>query len=163
MKILRHKVAGREVRINVVENEEDVPAFKSWVRRHSTFAFDTEGTELSIYKNTYKLRLAQFAVGAEAWVLPVEKGARYEWLVKSVLEYADGLTVHNAAYDLQVVNKALGVPLEVLYPKTTDTSILSRLVDSRARHEGGTGHGLEELTESYVDADVAEEVKAEDD
>lgn len=159
LKVLRHQVAGRQVRINCIENEDDVPAFKSWVQRHKEFDFDTESTDLNPFSADHTLRLAQFGVGAESWVLPVEKGPRYAWLAKTVLEYADGLTMHNATHDLLEVDQHLGISIESLYPKTTDTSILSRLVDSRASHEGGTGHSLEDLTRAYIDAEVAEEVK----
>jgi DNA polymerase-1 len=46
-----------------------------------------------------------------------------------------------------------------LWPKITDTRILAHLVDPRGREEGGTGHGLEDLTRHYLDPDVADNVK----
>src|SRR5690606_15032790 len=73
--------------------------------------------------------------------------------------HARRLYIHNASFDLQVVDRHLGVPLGELFPKTIDTGIISRLVDSRGRKEGGTGHKLEELTAAYVDKAAAEDIK----
>lgn len=156
---MRRSIAGRPCRINVIETEDDVPLFKDFVRRNKVLSYDTEGTSLSIFSSAYRLRLVQFGAGTESWVLPIEKGPRYAYLAKITLEYAEQLICTNATYDLLIADAHLGVPLELTYPKTVDTGILSRLVDSRAAHEGGTGHSLEDLTAAYVDKVVAAEIK----
>ncbi|MFC4114135.1 DNA polymerase [Nonomuraea zeae] len=142
----------------MVEHEEDLDSFADWVKRNPVLGYDSESTGLDTFSGD-KLRLAQFGTHRESWVLPAERGEIYRWYAARTLVYAEELICHNATYDLLVADKHLGVPLESTYHKTTDTRILSHLVDPRAAHEGGTGHGLEDLTSAYIDRAVAEEVK----
>ncbi|MEU7830334.1 DNA polymerase [Nonomuraea sp. NPDC049129] len=153
------KLAGRQVTGHVVETEADLPAFADWASQHKEFGFDNETTSLDIYKPGFRLRVSQFSAGAESWFLPVERHPRFAWYAEKTLRWADRLYIHNAPFDLQVADRCLGVPLGETFPKTTDTGVLSRLVDSRARREGGTGHTLEELVEIYIDPVAAEQIK----
>lgn len=153
------RLAGRTVTGHVVETQEDLAAFAEWAGRQVEFGFDTETTSLNPYERGFRLRTAQFSAGAETWMLPVERHPRFAWYVSRTLRHAKRIYIHNAAFDLQVADRHLGVPLGELFPKTVDTGILSRLVDSRARKEGGTGHKLEELTEVYVDPVAAADIK----
>ncbi|MFI6319726.1 DNA polymerase [Nonomuraea sp. NPDC050556] len=153
------KLAGWPVTGHVVETQEDLAAFAAWTKQHTHFGFDTENTGLDVYATDFRCRTAQFSAGDTAWLLPVEQHPRFAWYTARTLERAQRLYIHNAPYDLQVADRHLGVPLETLFPKTTDTGILSRLVDSRSRKEGGTGHKLEELVEHYVDPVAAREIK----
>lgn len=153
------RLAGRTVTGHVVEAQEDLAAFAEWAGRQVEFGFDSETTSLNPYERGFRLRTAQFSAGAETWMLPVERHPRFAWYVARTLRHARRLYIHNAAFDLQVADRHLEVPLAELFPKTIDTGILSRLVDSRARKEGGTGHKLEELTEVYVDPAAAADIK----
>lgn len=162
MRTLTHRVEGEQVTIKVAESGDDEREYIEFVQRNKAFlSFDTEGTGLNVFHRDYSLRLAQFGdrEGREAWVLPVERGPRWAWLAKTTLEHVDHLTAHNLNYDAMVADQHLGVPLEKLLPKGSDTGILSRLADSRAFHEGGHGHGLEEITKAFIDAEVAAAVK----
>lgn len=159
MRVHRMKLAGREVIGRVVETEADLPAFAAWAERHREFGFDTEATSLNAYERDFRLRTAQFSAGAETWMLPVERHPRFAWYAARTLRHAVRLYIHNASFDLQVVDRHLGVPLGETFPKAIDTGILSRLVDSRARKEGGSGHKLEELVETYVDPVAATDIK----
>ncbi|MGN9782814.1 DNA polymerase [Nonomuraea sp. ZG12] len=153
------RLAGRSVIGHVVETEDDLPAFADWAKQHTELGFDNETTSLDIYQPGFRLRASQFSAGAESWFLPVERHPRFAWYVTQTLRHAKKLYIHNAPFDLQVADRCLGVPLGELFPKTTDTGILSRLVDSRDRKEGGTGHKLEELTAAYIDKVAAEQIK----
>jgi DNA polymerase-1 len=154
------RIKGRPVRVNVLETAEDVSSFRDFIRRNrECLAFDTETTGVNIFEPGWKLRLVQFGNTEEAYVLPVEISPYLADLAAKALRYVKKLICHNATYDLLVAEKALGIPLTELYPKTIDTGILSRLVDSRAFREGGTGHSLEELTAAYIDRTVAKEIK----
>src|SRR5690606_10936848 len=82
-----------------------------------------------------------------------------KWVAAQTLKFAERLVIKNAAFDLLVSEKFLDVDLKKMFQKTTDVEILSRLVDSRAFKEGGTGHSLEELVDAYLDKKVAQDVK----
>jgi DNA polymerase I-like protein with 3'-5' exonuclease and polymerase domains len=160
MKQHRHEVAGEPVVINVVETEEDLDGFRDFVRGNTRFlGLDSETTGLDIYSDKFRIRLVQFGTPWEAWVVPVELGGRFSEEVRWALGVVDGFVLHNASYDLQVFEQTLGVPMEELWPKVTDTKILAHLVDPRMFKEGGAGHSLEEATRHYIDAAIADNVK----
>lgn len=159
MRQLRYKIKSRPVVINVVEREEDLDAFVDWVKRNPVMAYDTETTGLNIYRPGFRVRLAQFGNEKEAWVIPVERGAVFQWNVLCALRFAKRLFMHNAAFDIQASERLLGANLKELFAKTIDTAIISRLWDSRAVKDKGPGHKLEELVKVLIDVKVAEEVK----
>ncbi|WP_211239998.1 DNA polymerase, partial [Promicromonospora kroppenstedtii] len=68
-------------------------------------------------------------------------------------------TLHNAPFDLQVIDHDFGVTIEELGPRAFDTRIMAHLLDPRQRHEGGTGLRLKELAEIYVDPTVPDTEK----
>ena len=160
MKQHRYEIAGEPVRINVVETEDDLEGFRDFIRSNlRILGLDTETTGLGIYKDGFRLRLAQFGTPTESWVVPAELGPRFQEDIRVALRGVDRFILQNASFDLQVIEKTLGVPMEELWPKVTDTKILAHLVDPRAVREGGYGHKLEELTKHYIDPVVADEVK----
>ncbi|QHB41226.1 DNA polymerase I [Mycobacterium phage Chupacabra] len=156
----RHEVAGDEVVIRVVENEDDLEGFRDFIRAHLGFlGLDSETTGLDIYDDKFRCRLVQFGTPSEAWVVPVERGPVFEGAVIDALNTVQGFVLHNASFDLQVFDRCLSVPMERMWPKVKDTKILAHLVDPRGKDEGGIGHSLEELTRHYIDSDVADNVK----
>lgn len=156
---LRHTVAGSEVKINIVETDDDLDAFAHWSMRNPNIAIDTETTGLGIYRNDFKIRLFQAGNAQESWVLPVERSVKAAWYAARSIEHAEKLIIQNAMFDLAVIDRHWGIPLERTYPKTIDTKILAHLVDNRSAAVGGTGHSLEELTAAYIDKAVAADVK----
>jgi DNA polymerase I-like protein with 3'-5' exonuclease and polymerase domains len=155
-----HKVAGEPVQINVVEDEDDLLPFRNFIRGHLGFlGLDSETTGLDIYSDSFRCRVVQFGTPTEAWVIPVERGGRYAEDVRLALKGVKGFVLHNASFDLQVFEQTLGVPMEEMWPKVTDTRIFAHLVDPRGRMEGGIGHSLEDLVRHYIDEDVADSVK----
>lgn len=158
MKLIEERVAGDPVQIHVLERPEDLEQFRDFIRNNLRgLAFDTETTGLDIYSTDYKLRLAQFGNRDTAYVIPVELFGAFE--VIRALKALQVLVIQNASFDLQVVERCLGVPMEELWPKVKDTKIYAHLVDSRGREEGGTGTSLEDITRVYIDAEIAERVK----
>lgn len=146
--------------IRVVENEDDLDGFRDFIRSNLRgLGVDSETTGLDIYSDDFRLRVAQFGTDTEAWVVPAEKGPRFEEDIRMALRGLQKMTLHNAAYDLQVFDRTLGVPMEDLWPKVTDTQILAHLVDPRGREEGGIGQSLEELTRHHIDPEIADGVK----
>lgn len=154
------RISGQEVTIRTAETPEDTDEFREFVRANlRCLAVDTETTGLDIYSDTFQCRLVQFGTPTEAWVIPVELGAVFEGAAIDAINSLQRIIVHNASYDLQVIEQTLGIPMEKLWPKTHDTRIFSHLLDPRGKKEGGTGHSLEELTVEYIDPEVAENVK----
>lgn len=154
------QLAGKPLLIHVAESEDDLEQFRDFIRANlRILACDSETTGLDIYSDEFRLRVVQFGNHEEAWVIPVERGGRYNADVIKALRGVQQLVFHNASFDLQVFDRHLGVRMEDLWPKVTDTRILAHLVDPRGREEGGTGHGLEDLTRHYLDPDVADNVK----
>lgn len=155
-----HKVAGQEVQINIPEDAEDLRSFDGWIREQDDLVgVDSETTGLDIYDDKFRLRMVQFGSTRVSWVLPVELGKMYADAAAWALGHIRRPVLHNAAYDLQVFQRSLGVPMEETFVKAVDTRIYAHLLDPRGRDEGGIGHGLEDLTRAYVDADVADNVK----
>lgn len=154
------KVAGQPVTINRVENTEDLEGFRNFVRRNlKALAVDSEATGLDMYSEAFRLRLVQFGTPNEAFVIPVEHGGQFVEDTRRALRGAERLVFQNGGFDLQVFDRHLGVKMEDLWSKVTDTRILAHLVDPRGQEEGGIGHGLEQLTRHYISKDIAENVK----
>lgn len=141
----------------VVERPQDLNAFETWVRRqaetNTPVAFDTETTGLKIYAyGPGFLRLAQFGNENEAWALPVEHGPVFAESAAWALRTLPDLTAHNfAGFDALGADRHLGVPLEEVLAKGTDTQILAKLIDPRKDYEGGVGAGLKQLSAHYID------------
>jgi DNA polymerase I-like protein with 3'-5' exonuclease and polymerase domains len=158
VKLIEERVAGEPVSIHVLERPEDLEQFRDFIRNNLRgLGFDTETTGLDIYSPDYKLRLAQFGNRDTSYVIPVEEFGAFE--VIRALRALEILIIQNASFDLQVVERCLGVPMEELWPKVKDTKIYAHLVDSRGREEGGTGTSLEDITRVYTDAEIADRVK----
>lgn len=158
MKIIEEVVAGERVEIHVLERPEDLESFRDFIRNNLRgLAFDTETTGLDIYSVDYKLRLCQFGNRSISYVVPVELFGAFE--VIRALKALQVLVIQNASFDLQVVQRCLGIPMEELWPRVKDTKIYAHLVDSRGREEGGTGTSLEDITRAYIDPAIADRVK----
>jgi DNA polymerase-1 len=156
----RHAVGGQPVVINVVETEDDLEGFRDFIRGNLRFlGLDTETTGLEMYSSDFRCRTVQFGTPDEAWVIPVERGGRFHEDVRVALESVQGFVFHNAAFDLQVIEQTFGIPMEQMWPKTTDTQILAKLLDPRPKEAGGFGHKLEEVVARFIDRELAESVK----
>lgn len=152
MKVFTHTLAGSECVIHFPETRSDLYGFEEFLSRgDKVLGFDTETTGLDIFSPGYKLRLAQFGNDREAWVLNVDL---FRDAVIRALRQPRAFVVHNAAFDLLVVDRHLGVKLEELGPRVFDTRILAHLLDPRSEGEGGIGVSLKPLSAVYVDPDA---------
>ncbi|MEU5187021.1 DNA polymerase [Streptomyces klenkii] len=161
MKEIHYPIKGQQVRIHIVESENDLPGFKSFVLAHrELLGWDTETTGLDWWNagRGFRCRLAQFGTATESYVVPVELGPAFEAAARWALRTAHRLIAHSS-FDMHVAEACLGIPLEDLAPKSWDTKLLAHLVDPRAVKEAGPGLKLEELTKYYICPLVADEVK----
>ncbi|WIC89490.1 DNA polymerase I [Microbacterium phage BAjuniper] len=146
MRTLTHVVAGDTCWINIPETEADLVDFDDFMAHNAgaPLALDTETTGLHVFGRAFGIRLVQVGNSRTAWVLRSDLfGRRIE---EAVRRHARWL-LHNAAFDLQALNKVYGITIEEMTPKVVDTIILSKLV---APHRRG-GHKLKPLSEEHVD------------
>lgn len=156
---LRQTIGGEEVSVHVVETADDLIGFRWFVQSHNCLAVDTETTGLDIYSDEFRCRLVQFGTQSDSWVLPVEASDTLLYEVKEALSFTSKIIMQNASYDLQVLDRCLGIEMETLWPKVIDTQILAKLVDPRPFEAGGIGHSLEDLIRRFIDRDLADNVK----
>ncbi|MGZ0151851.1 DNA polymerase [Kribbella sp. WER1] len=149
MRTYEHTLAGREILINVPESRADLPGFESFLAQGDrVLGLDTETTGLDVYSRGFGVRLVQLGNAREAWVLRADQ---FRDVIVRTLKQDRHFTLHNAPYDLQVIDRTLGVKIEELGPRCFDTRIFAHLLDPRQRTEGGAGLRLKELSEIYID------------
>jgi DNA polymerase-1 len=161
VKTFPYRVSGDAVTIYYPERAEDLSAFAEWLSRNpGILGLDTENTDLHIYGPQFRGRLVQFGTADEAWCIPVELGEAYRWHAASALcTPSRQFVVHNAPYDLLVLDRTGLASLEDLGPRVFDTYLLGHLCDPRMLHQGGTGLKLKELSTVYVDPEAADTQK----
>ncbi|WGH21395.1 DNA polymerase I [Arthrobacter phage Emotion] len=154
---LTHTVAGDECLIYVPERRADLAGFEAFLAQgDKVLGLDTETTHLGIYESTFGCRLVQFGNEREAWVLRADL---FQDAIARALRQPRAFIVHNAAFDLKVIDRTIGVRIEELADRVIDTRILAHLLDPRQPHEGGAGLSLKPLCTIYVD-DNAEDTQA---
>ncbi|WP_441248920.1 DNA polymerase [Kitasatospora sp. McL0602] len=155
MRVHPYKLAGQPVEIKIPQNADDLRDFRRWWVDHAQagtlVGFDTETTGLDWYSGDFRVRLVQFGDETTAWVIPVERGQPFLNEAHLALARLPNLVAHNLTYDALVADKHLGVSLEDIYSRATDTRILGHLLDSRQDFEGGVGLSLKPLSAFYID------------
>lgn len=160
MIVIEERVAGKAVTINVLEHEDDADQLREFIAKHGggLLGLDTETTGLDIYVPDFRIRLLQVGTDRESFVIPMD-AETFHGLASWVLETCEQFVLHNASYDLQVIEKTLGIPMSQMWPKVTDTYTLAHLTESRAKKEGGIDKNLEALVSYYIDPETAERIK----
>ncbi|AUG87166.1 DNA polymerase I [Streptomyces phage Attoomi] len=153
MKTYRHTLAGDQTTIHALESADDAERAGRWLKevQPRSLALDTETTGLDTFSRGHRLRTVQFGTGDTAWVVPFERGPVFQELARTVVTKCPELVIHNAAYDLLVLDRHGVAPLEQVAPRVRDTKILAHLCDSRQDFEGGVGISLKPLSAWYVD------------
>lgn len=146
MRTLTHVVAGDTITIHIPESGADWWEFTAWLRQreNAPLALDTETTGLGIFGRGFNVRLVQIGDTREAWVI---QWAQFRAGVADAIRRHARWILHNAAYDLQVLNRVAGIAIEEMTAKVADTIIMSKLI---MPHRPG-GHKLKPLTEEHVD------------
>ncbi|MEV8056551.1 DNA polymerase [Streptomyces antimycoticus] len=160
MREYRETLGGQPWTGYALETVDDIAFLWRWLKTHQprTLAFDSETGGLRTYSGD-ALRTAQFGTADTAFVIPTERGEAFREVTRDILRKVPELEIHNAPFDLQVVDRYLGVTIEELEQKVRDTKILAHLCDSRKDFEGGVGHSLKPLSAYYLDPSVPDTQK----
>lgn len=159
MKTFTHRVAGDACPIYFPEHEDDLAGFYDFLDANvgRPLALDTETTDLHIYGAAFRCRLVQLGSATEAWVLQAD---RFREVIIAVLaDPRRRFVVHNAAFDLLVLDRTGLASLELLGPRVFDTYVLAHLLDPRTEADGGPGLSLKPLSTVYVDSDAEDTQK----
>ncbi|UQA94946.1 DNA polymerase [Streptomyces halobius] len=153
MKTYRHTLAGDVTTIHALETDDDAREAREWLTAHQprSLALDTETTGLDTFSPGHRLRTVQYGDRDTAFVVPFERGGPFADVARTVVTRCPELVIHNAAYDLLVLDRHGVAPLEAVAPRVRDTKILAHLSDSRQDFEGGVGVSLKPLSAWYVD------------
>lgn len=148
---MRTHSPGYGATIYEVEGAGYQPAFSIWLAKQSAVAIDTETTGLNWASKDFEVRLVQIGNTNEAWVFPARLAAE---ALRAVVGQDTRVYMHNAPFDLLVLNAGRLCNVDVLRERVIDTRILAHLLDPRARMEGGLGHGLKELSTALISPDA---------
>ncbi|MGG7570355.1 DNA polymerase [Streptomyces sirii] len=153
MKTYRQPLAGDVTTIHALETADDAKTAREWLTtlQPRSLALDTETTGLNTFSPDHRLRTLQYGDRDTAFVVPFERGGPFVDLARTVVTRCPELVIHNAAYDLLVLDRHGVAPLEAVAPRVRDTKILAHLCDSRQDYEGGVGISLKPLSAWYVD------------
>ncbi|MFD7591737.1 DNA polymerase [Kitasatospora sp. NPDC059812] len=154
MRTYTHEVAGEAVRVHVPATVDDLDEFREWwcqASNRGPVAVDTETTGLRLFASDFRLRTVQFGDAHDAWVIHWERGGWFRQYARDALTHTREMLIHNASYDLLVIDRHAGIPLEDLVDRVTDTRVLATLIDPRQPAEGGIGTALKPLSAFWVD------------
>jgi len=155
---LTHTIAGEVCDIYYPEERRDLAGFEAFLSRgDDVLCIDTETTGLDVYGASFGLRLVQIGNAREAWVLRAQQFAD---VIVRALRQDRFWTMHNASFDLQVVDRCLGLTIEEWSDRVFDTRIFAHLLDPRAEEEGGAGLSLKPLSAIYVDDEAPDTQEA---
>ena len=158
MKIFNEVIDGERCTVNVVENHHDASEFMEWLSRQSLVAVDTETSGLEIFSPGFELYCVQFGSADTAYVLDGRQWAR---TLEIALASTAKFVMHNATFDMLVIDQTLGYRMENFEGRVLDTRILAHLLDPRSEGEGGApGHSLKRLASIWVDSSAPDSQQA---
>lgn len=154
MRTLPYRVVNERVYVHVIETDDDVHEASSFVlqqREDHSLAIDTETTGLEIFSPTFRIRTLQLGDAYNAYVLPLRssRDRRARRLLTESLH--NGVTIHNAPYDLLAMDATGLFSMDELHPHVHDTQLMAHLLDPRGKMDGGIGFGLKNLSAAWVD------------
>lgn len=143
---IKDTLAGKPIWLYGIESASELFEVRDFIRDSRWLGFDTEATGINCYKPGWYLKTVQWGNKERAYVVP----ARYRKFLKWAMVQQVHLIGHNGPHDIRAVDEHLGFRTGV--ECTGETYIPAKLSDSRGRMDGGTGHGLKELSCAFVDS-----------
>lgn len=146
----KYRVRGEEVRVHVLEHEDDLDELRAWLRGHrGPIAADTETTGLALWQPGFAVRIFQLGDGRDAFVLRTD---RFAGPIRAMLAHPGYTWIfHNAPYDLLAMERVGLCDALDLHTRVTDTKLVWHLLDPRAIKDGGTGLRLKDLAKAWID------------
>ena len=143
-------------KLTFVDNTAELERFGEWLPKHDVVSFDTETT--GIDRIADRVRLMQFGHGDTAFAIPEEWfGPAFE----IIDDYKGRKVIHNAAFDMPMIQKIPQLPRFSSWEKVEDTMIMARVIYpiQRAKLEtlaarfirGDAGKGQLELKKAMRD------------
>jgi DNA polymerase-1 len=120
------------------------------------WAADTETTGLNQYAPGFRVRLVQVGTRDEAWILRPD----FPQHKQAIIEMTADAYWHNWVFDAIALETSCNVDFDWTAEGARCTDILSRLLDPRDKHKGGTGHKLEDLGQHYLGTGSKRDAKA---
>jgi len=158
VKTFNEIIDGERCTVNVVENQRDASEFMEWLSRQSLVAVDTETSGLEIFSPGFELYCVQFGSADTAYVLD---GRNWAGLLEIAFASTAKFIMHNATFDMLVIDQTLGYRMENFEGRVLDTRILAHLLDPRSEGEGGApGHSLKRLASIWVDSSAPDSQQA---
>lgn len=151
MKTVHDSLANEPISFHYVNELRDARAVLSWAEKHAgkPLAMDTESTGINCYAVGWQLRTFQFGNASRSFVIP----ARRRKLIDAVFTRFDIQWIgHNGPHDVRSIDQHLERETGIVCP--WETYIPAHHTDSRKPDEGGTGHGLKELSIAHIDPDA---------
>jgi len=128
--------------------------FEQWLATtQGPIAVDTETTGLDIFSPGFAVRTVQFGDRDTAYVLRVDRDRA---AIRAGLASEHTFVLHNAPFDLLSLDKMGLVTLESAEGRVFDTRTMAHLLDPRTEAEGGIGHGLKKLAQTWVDPNASD-------
>jgi DNA polymerase-1 len=142
---------GDDTSVVLYESDEDFDVFKRWIIElcDDPVAVDVEATGLDQRAPDWEVRTVQFGDPFIGWVIPAE----FRDAIQFGLTHLAFQIAHNRPYDataLEVAGFTHGLW------SGADTMIMAHVIDSRGRHDGGTGHGLKALSDHWIEESASD-------
>ena len=146
------ELAGRRVPYFIARTSDQVIQAAQWVVRQPALSLDTETSDKrGIYTPGFRLRTVQLATPHQIVYIPYNEMS-HPYLV-GMLEVVPAFLIHNASFDLAVLDRFNVVDLDAVWPKTVDSMLYAQLVQHpKTRNgDGSWPAGLKDLVRKLVD------------
>lgn len=140
--------------VTYIDKGSDLDQVRALLHAADTIAADTETTGLDPYAPGFECRLIIVGSTEQAFVMPLDTAREITGEM-----FQREVWFHNRTYDLLVLEETVGTSFDMSAVSSRDTGILSRVLDSRPKHMGGTGHSLDDLGKALLGVDDKGEAK----
>lgn len=151
-------LAGVTVPYFVADTPSKLAIAYKWAVQHRALSLDTETSDRrGIYTPEFKLRTVQLASEHAVVYIPYTSASHAQ--LESIFRKVEGWLIHNASFDLPVLDRFELASLDDMWPKTVDSMLYAQLVQ-HPRTRAGDGSfpaKLKELVRKLVDPEYGDD------